>query len=200
MPMSIAGGPEIPAQALIGPNVTTMSYVIRTTQDPAQLVSAARAAVEGVDANLALAGVRTLQEMVDRAGAQMLFTMVLLGIAASVSLVLGAIGIYGVVSYIVAQRTGEIGLRLALGAEPSGVAAMILRQSAVVTMTGIGLGLAGALAAGRTIETLLYNVSPRDPVVIGVVTLLLAAVAFVACWLPARRAARLSPLEALRTD
>jgi ABC-type lipoprotein release transport system permease subunit len=67
-------------------------------------------------------------------------------------------------------------------------------------MTGIGLGLAGALAAGRTIETLLYNVSPRDPVVIGVVTLLLAAVAFVACWLPARRAARLSPLEALRTD
>jgi predicted permease len=200
MPMSIAGGPEIPAQALIGPNVTTMSYVIRTTQDPAQLVSAARAAVEGVDANLALAGVRTLQEMVDRAGAQMLFTMVLLGIAASVSLVLGAIGIYGVVSYIVAQRTGEIGLRLALGAEPSGVAAMILRQSAVVTMTGIGLGLAGALAAGRTIETLLYNVSPRDPVVIGVVRLLLAAVAFVACWLPARRAARLSPLEALRTD
>jgi putative ABC transport system permease protein len=144
--------------------------------------------------------VRTLQEIVDRAGDQMLFTMVLLGIAASVALLLGAIGIYGVVSYIAAQRTGEIGVRLALGAEPSGVAALILRQSVSVTMIGVGLGLAGALAGGRLIEALLYNVSPRDPVVIGVVTLLLTGIALVACWLPARRAARLSPLEALRTD
>jgi putative ABC transport system permease protein len=104
------------------------------------------------------------------------------------------------VSYIAAQRTGEIGLRLALGAEPSGVAAMILRQSAGVTMIGIGVGLVAALAGGRVIETLLYNVSPRDPIVIGVVTLLLTGIALIACWLPARRAARLSPLEALRTD
>ena len=156
--------------------------------------------MEDVDANLAIAQVRTLQEMVDRAGDQMLFTMVLLGIAAGVALLLGAIGIYGVVSYIAAQRTGEIGLRLALGAEPSGVAALILRQSVGVTMIGVGLGLAAALAGGRLIEALLYNVSPRDPVVIGVVTLLLTGIALVACWLPARRAARLSPLEALRTD
>ena len=126
--------------------------------------------------------------------------MVLLGVAAIVTLLLGAIGIYGVVSYIAAQRTGEIGLRLALGAEPSGVATMILRQSVGVTMIGVGLGLAGALAGGRLIETLLYNVSPRDPVVLGLVTLLLTGIALVACWLPARRAARLSPLEALRTD
>ena len=200
MPMSIAGGPDIPAQALVGPDITRMSYVIRSTTDPADLAGAARAAVEKVDANLAIAQVRTLQEMVDRAGDQMLFTMVLLGIAAGVALLLGAIGIYGVVSYIVAQRTGEIGLRLALGAEPSGVAALILRQSVGVTLIGVGLGLAGALAGGRLIEALLYNVSPRDPVVIGVVTLLLTAIALVACWLPARRAARLSPLEALRAD
>jgi len=200
MPMSIAGGPDIPAQALIGPDITTMNYVIRTAQDPADLVGAARAAVEGVDANLALAQVRTLQEMVDRAGDQMSFTMVLLGIAAGVALVLGAIGIYGVVSYIVSQRTGEIGVRLALGAEPSGIAALVLRQSVSVTMIGVGLGLAGALAGGRLIEALLYNVSPRDPVVIGLVTLVLMLIALVACWLPARRAARLSPLEALRTD
>ncbi len=200
MPMSIAGGPDIPAQALVGPDITRMSYVVRSTTHPADLAGAARTAVEGVDANLAIAQVRTLQEMVDRAGDQMLFTMVLLGIAAGVALLLGAIGIYGVVSYIVAQRTGEIGLRLALGAEPSGVAALILRQSVGVTMIGVGLGLAGALAGGRLIEALLYNVSPRDPVVIGGVTLLLTAIALVACWLPARRAARLSPLEALRTD
>jgi predicted permease len=200
MPMSIAGGPDIPAQALVGPDITSMSYVVRSTTDPADLSGAARAAVEEVDANLAIAQVRTLQEMVDRAGDQMLFTMVLLGIAAGVALLLGAIGIYGVVSYIAAQRTGEIGVRLALGAEPSGVAALILRQSVGVTMIGVGLGLAGALAGGRLIETLLYNVSPRDPVVIGVVTLVLTGIALVACWLPARRAARLSPLEALRTD
>ena len=174
--------------------------MVRTTHDPAELVNAARAAVEGVDANLAMAQVRTLQEMVDRAGSQMLFTMVLLGIAAGVALLLGAIGIYGVVSYVAAQRTGEIGVRLALGAEPAGVAAMILRQSARVTMIGIGVGLAVALAGGRLIEALLYNVSPRDPVVLGAVTLLLTAVAVIACWLPARRAARLSPLEALRID
>lgn len=200
MPMSIAGGPDIPAAALIGPDITRMSYIVRTTQDPAAVAAPSRAAVESVDANLALAQVRTLQEAVDRAGDQMLFTMVLLGIAAVVALLLGAIGIYGVVSYIAAQRTGEIGLRLALGAEPAGVAAMILRQSATVTMIGIGLGLAGALAGGRVMESLLYNVSPRDPIVIGGVTVLLTGIALVACWLPARRAARLSPLEALRTD
>jgi len=200
MPMSIAGGPDIPAPALLGPNITAMSYVVRTTNDPAELTGAARAAVEGVDANLAMAQVQTLQDIVDRAGDQMLFTMVLLGIAASVALLLGAIGIYGVVSYIAAQRTGEIGLRLALGAEPSGVTAMILRESVTVTMVGIGIGLAAALAGGRLIEALLYNVSPRDPLVMGAVTLLLTGIALVACWLPARRAARLSPLEALRTD
>jgi predicted permease len=200
MPMSIAAGPDIPPQALIGPDITTMSYVIRSTRDPATLTDAARAAVEGVDANLALAQVRTLQDTVDRAGDQMLFTMVLLGIAAGVALLLGAIGIYGVVSYVAVQRTGEIGLRLALGAEPAGVAALILRQSVQVTMIGVGLGLTGALAGGRLIETLLYKVSPRDPVVIGSVTLLLTAIALVACWLPARRAARLSPLDALRID
>jgi predicted permease len=200
MPLSIAGGPDIPNQALIGPDITVMSYVIRSSGDPIDLAGAARAALEDVDANLAMAQVRTLQEIVDRAGDQMLFTMVLLGIAAGVALLLGTIGIYGVVSYIAAQRTGEIGVRLALGAEPSGVTAMIVRESGSVTMIGLGLGLVAALAGGRVIETLLYNVSPRDPVVIGTVTLLLTAVAIVACWLPARRAARLSPLEALRTD
>jgi putative ABC transport system permease protein len=200
MPMTIAGGPGIPAQALIGPDVTMMSYVVRAATDPNEITSAVRAAVEGVDRDLAIAQVRTLQDIVDRASDQMVFTMVLLGIAAAVALLLGAIGIYGVVSYIAAQRTGEIGLRLALGAEPSGVATMILRQSAAVTMIGIGLGLVAALAGGRLIETLLYNVSSRDPIVIGAVTVLLTGIALVACWLPARRAARLSPLEALRTD
>jgi predicted permease len=200
MPMSIAGGPEIPNEALIGPSPMTMSYVVRSTTAPSDLTAAIRAAVAEQDPNLAVAQVRTLEEIVARASDQTTFTMVLLAIAASVALLLGAIGIYGVVSYIGAQRTGEIGVRLALGAAPATVAALILRQSAIVTAIGILVGVIGALAGGRFIRSLLYNVSPSDPVVIAATTILLAAIALVACWLPARRASRLSPLDALRAE
>jgi ABC-type antimicrobial peptide transport system permease subunit len=103
-------------------------------------------------------------------------------------------------SYIVSQRTGEIGVRLALGADPGSVASMILRQGAGVALAGLAVGLATALAGGRLIASLLYGVSPRDPGVLAFTTLLLLGVALLACWLPARRAARLSPLEALRAD
>ena len=126
--------------------------------------------------------------------------MILLAIAATVALLLGAIGIYGVISYIVAQRTGEIGVRLAMGAEPRTVARMILRQGGLVTMLGIVAGLIAALAGSQLIRTLLYGVSPRDPIVFSLTTVALLVVALLACWLPARRASRLSPLQALRTE
>ncbi len=200
MPMSIAGGPEIPAAALVGPNVAAMSYVVRSATPPLGLVSSVRRAIDAIDANLALAEVRTLQDALDRASAQMAFTMVLLAIAAGVSLMLGVIGIYGVMSYIVSQRTGEIGVRLALGADPGSVAGMIARQGGRVALAGITVGLATALAGSRLIESLLFDVSPRDPGVFTATTLTLLAVALLACWLPARRAARLSPLDALRAD
>jgi putative ABC transport system permease protein len=103
-------------------------------------------------------------------------------------------------SYIVSQRTSEIGVRLALGAEPRSVATMILRQGSVVAFTGAAVGVAAALAGSRLIASLLYGISPRDPAVFAGTTVLLLTVAAAACWLPARRAARLSPLEALRTD
>ena len=177
-----------------------MSYVVRTSSAPLGSMGAVRAAIGQVDPNLAVAQVRTLQDILDRASAQMAFTMVLLAIAAAVALLLGVIGIYGVMSYIVSQRTGEIGVRLALGAEPGSVAGMIVRQGGIVALTGIAVGLAIAFAASRLIESLLYGVSPRDPGVFAVTTLILLSVALLACWLPARRAARLSPLEALRTD
>jgi predicted permease len=200
MPMSIAGGPDIKREALIGPNITMMTYVVRSVTSPTDLANAVRTAIDGVDPDLALAQVRTLEEIVDRASDQMTFTMVLLVIAAAVALVLGIIGIYGVVSYIVAQRTGEIGVRLAMGAEPRAVAGMILRQGGIVTLVGVAVGLAAALAGSRLIQSLLYGVGPRDPVIFVVTTLALLAIAMLACWLPARRAARLSPLDALRTD
>ena len=159
-----------------------------------------RSAIDEIDPNLAMAQVRALQEIVDRASDQTSFTMVLLAIAAIVALLLGAIGIYGVVSYIVTQRTGEIGVRLAMGAEPRSVAAMILRQGGGVTLIGIAVGLIAALGGSRWIQSLLYRVSPRDPLVFAATTIFLLSVALLACWLPARRAARLSPLEALRSD
>jgi len=177
-----------------------MSYVVRSATPLFGLVSSVRRAIDAIDANLALAEVRTLQDALDRASAQMAFTMVLLAIAAGVSLMLGVIGIYGVMSYIVSQRTGEIGVRLALGADPGSVAGMIARQGGRVALAGITVGLATAFAGSRLIESLLFDVSPRDPGVFTATTLTLLAVALLACWLPARRAARLSPLDALRAD
>ncbi|PYQ99586.1 MAG: hypothetical protein DMF96_06490 [Acidobacteria bacterium] len=138
--------------------------------------------------------------MVDSASAQMAFTMVLLAVAAGVALMLGVIGIYGVMSYIVSQRTAEIGVRLALGAEPRSVAAMILRQGGAVAVAGAVVGLVAAFAGSRLIASLLFGISPHDPAVFAATTVLLLIVVALACWLPARSAARLSPVEALRAD
>jgi len=200
MPMSIAGGPDIPPSALVGPDTSTMTFVVRSSVPPATLTSSVRSAVDAVDTQLALARVTTLQAMIDRASAQMAFTMVLIAIAGGVALMLGLVGIYGVMSYIVGQRTSEIGVRMALGAEPRSVAAMILRQGSAVALAGATIGVIVALAGSRLIASLLYGITPRDPLVFGATTLLLLAVSALACWLPARRAARLSPLEALRVD
>jgi putative ABC transport system permease protein len=199
MPATIAGGPDIPANALIGPNVAATSYVVRTAT-AVDLIAAVRRAVAAVDPNLAVAQVRTLAEILERASAQMAFTMILLAIAAAVALSLGIVGIYGVMSYIVSQRTGEIGVRLALGAAPERVARMIVRQGVAVALAGVVVGLAAAFAASRVMASLLYGVSPRDPIVFAATTIVLLTVALAACWLPARRAARLNPLEALRAD
>jgi putative ABC transport system permease protein len=196
MPMSIA---PLPA-SLLGPSVAVMSYVVRSTTPATGLLPAVRRVVDRVDRTLPLAQVRSLQEILDRASEQMAFTMALLAIAAGVALLLGVIGIYGVMSYVVTQRTGEIGVRLALGAQPARVAGMIVRQGGLVALAGIAAGLVAALAGSRLIESLLYGVSSRDASVLASTTLTLLVVALVACWLPARRASRLNPLEALRTD
>jgi predicted permease len=200
LPMSISGRPETPGKSANGPPPTAMSYVVRSVTPPLGLLPSARRAIDTIDANLAIAQLRTLEDLVDGASAQMAFTMTLLAIAAAVALMLGLVGIYGAVSYIVSQRTNEIGVRLALGAEPRGVASMIIRQGALVTLAGIAVGLGAAFAGTRLIEALLYDVSPRDPRVFGTAMLALFAVALVACWLPARRAARVSPIEALRAE
>jgi predicted permease len=198
MPMSIATGPDTPA-SLLGPSVAVMSYVIRGSGTTAGLLPSVRRVVDTVDAKLAMAQVQSLEEILDRASAQMAFTMVLLTIASSVAVLLGTIGTYGVMSYLVTQRAGEIGVRLALGAEPRAVVGMIVRQGGFVALVGIVGGLGAASSGSRLIDSLLYGVDGRDPVVLGATTVALSSVALLACWLPARRAARLNPLDALRS-
>ena len=200
MPMSVASGPGIAQALLVGPDISEMSYVIRSALPTAGLVTSVRGAIDTVDANLAMAKVGTLQDTLDRASAQMAFTMALLALAAAVALALGVVGIYGVMSYIVDQRTAEIGVRLALGAEPRSVAGQIVRQGGVVALAGAVIGLGVAVAASRLMESLIYGVSSRDPGIFAGTTAGLLMVALAACWFPARRAARLSPLDALRRD
>jgi putative ABC transport system permease protein len=190
----------MPRAGGILPGLSYLHFVVRTATPPADHVAAARAAVQQVDPDLAIAQVGTLQELVDRASAQMTFTMVLLVIAAGISLFLGVIGIYGVTSYIVSQRTGEIGVRLALGAEPAAITRQIVRQGGLVAFIGIAIGLGAAFAGGRLIASVLYGVTPRDPMVFAVMAFTLQTVALTACWIPARRAARLDPTIALRAD
>jgi putative ABC transport system permease protein len=182
------------------PSAALMNVVVRTSVPPLSLISAARESLRSIDPDLALAQFTTLQRMVDGAASQMALTMVLLALAAGIALVLGVIGIYGVTSYLVTQRTNEIGIRLALGAEPAGITAHIVRQTAMVALSGVAIGLVAALSGARVMASVLYGVAPRDPLVFGVTCLVLIAVALVASWIPARRAAQLNPTIALRAD
>ena len=200
MPMSLAGGPDIPSIAMLGPNVSSLSYIVRSTGDTAALLPSIRRAVDGVDSGLAVSQVRELADVVEEGSAQMAFTMALLTIAAGVALLLGVVGIYGVVSYVVTQRIGEIGVRLALGAAPHGVVSMIVRKGLTVSLAGTAAGVGIALAGGRLVEALLYDVSPRDPRIFAATTAGVLVVALLACWVPARRAAGVSPVEALRAE
>ena len=150
--------------------------VARVAPPPATLAAAVRTAVGEIDPNLAVSDVRSLEDILDRAAAQMAFTMTLIIIAASVALMLGVVGIYGVTSHIVSQRTSEIGVRLALGAEPGQVAGMIVRQGGCVAVAGVIVGLDLAYAGSRFIASLLYGVSAPDLAVFAATTVMLLTV------------------------
>jgi len=124
--------------------------------------------------------------------------MLLLGVAAAMALALSAVGMYGVIAYLVGQRRGEMGIRLALGADGRRVTRLVVGESAKLAATGVVIGLAGAAAVTRVMRTLLFDVSPTDPLTLGAVAMLLLAIAVAAAWVPARRAARVDPVEALR--
>ena len=174
--------------------------VARAAGDPRSIAGAMRAAVRGVDRDVPLAEIRTMQEVLDQSVAQRRFQMRLAAVFAATALLLATLGIYGVVSYSVARRTNEMGIRIALGAQAHQLYRMVLRQAMTPVVLGLVAGLAGAVAAGRVLASLLYQVSPRDPELFAAAALLLAAVGVAASFLPARRAVRMDPLTALRDE
>jgi len=178
-----------------------LGYAIRSdrTGSPGFL-DQVRAAVWDVNPNLPMANVETLQHIFDRSMARTSFTLVMLAIAAAVALLLGAVGLYGVISYIVSQRTREIGVRVALGAQHGDVGRMVLVQGLGLAGIGIGIGLVGAAVLTRLMSALLFGVDPVDLATYAAVAAGVAAVAALASWLPALRATRVDPIEALRWE
>jgi putative ABC transport system permease protein len=178
----------------------SMALVIRTLREPDALISGLRREVFAVDPSQPLYDVRTMEERVASTIAQPRFQALVLGLFAAMALVLAAIGTYGVIARSVAQRTHEIGIRMALGAEPVQVLALILGEGTVLALCGVVLGLAGALALARMLSSLLYGVTASDPLTYLGASLLMMAVVVGACYVPARWAARVDPLDALRSD
>jgi putative ABC transport system permease protein len=176
------------------------NLVIRTQGDPMNLVAAVRKEVQAIDPDQPVAAVRTMDQWVDRSVAEPRYRTALLGLFALLALILASTGIYGVMSYTVAQRTHEIGVRMALGAKRFDVLTMVVRQGMVLVVLGVGLGVAGAIALTRLMSTLLFGVTAKDPATFVAVAALLTLVAFVACYIPARRATKVDPLVALRYE
>lgn len=178
----------------------TVDYVVRASVPPTSIAPAVRSALRRLDSEIPLADVRTMAQVARDASARHAFTLVLLIIGASAGLFLGVVGLYGVISYLTARRRREIGVRVALGASPSSVRAMVMRQGLSLTAVGILLGLAAAWGLTRFMAALLVEVSARDPLTFASVTGLLVVVSAVAVWVPARRASRADPMEALRAE
>jgi predicted permease len=180
--------------------VFTMDLAVRTAGDPLQLAGPIRETVRQIDSGLPIARMRTMDQVLAASVASQRFMMTLLGLFAVVALLLGAIGIYGVISHGVAQRTGEIGIRLALGAGAATVVGMVVKQGLTLALLGTAGGVLAALAATRVMSSMLHEVSPTDPWIFIMVALTVVGVSLVASYLPARRASRVDPLEALRVE
>jgi putative ABC transport system permease protein len=164
------------------------------------MVGALKSQIQEIDKDLPIADVMTMGKLLSESVSGRRFNMLLLTIFAAVALVLAAVGIYGVMSYVVTQRTHEIGIRMALGARGADVLRMVIWRGMSLTLAGVTLGVAAALALTRVIRNLLYEVSPTDPVTFASIALLFVGVALIASYIPARRATKVDPLQALRHE
>jgi putative ABC transport system permease protein len=178
----------------------SIDLVIRTKGAPAALLGALRPAVYAVDKDQPIGTIRPLEEIMAERIARQRFATTLLSVFSVVALVIAAVGIYGVMAYNVVQRTGEFGIRMALGAQRGDVLRLVLRQGGKLIGLGLVIGLAATLAASRAMGSMLFNTSAYDPLTLATITLLLAAVALVACFFPANRATKVNPIEALRAE
>jgi putative ABC transport system permease protein len=177
-----------------------MTIVVRTATDPATFVPAIKHAVSEIDPDQPVSEIQTMEEVVNDSEGYRRLPMVLLAAFGGLSLILAAVGIYGVVSYSVTQRTHEIGIRVALGAERSDVLRIVFTQSLIWVGAGIAIGVAASVAATRVLDTLLYSISPTDPRVLAAAAFLLISVALIATYVPARRAMNVDPVIALRNE
>jgi putative ABC transport system permease protein len=196
----LAASPLFPQQSRWG-MINDVEFVVKVSRgEPMDLVRPIGAIVRAMDPQIPLVNPTTMQTIVDRSMARTSFIMLLLGLSAAMALLLSAVGIYGVISYLVAQRRSEIGVRIALGAPIAGVVRLVMNQSVRLALLGVAIGFVGALLGTRLLRSLLFGVSPNDPLVLALVPVVLVAIAAVASFAPARRAARVDPVEALRSS
>lgn len=174
--------------------------LVRTAGNPMTMAAAVKQQIWAVDKNAPVTSIATLDEIASAAVAEPRFQAVLLGSFGALGLVLAMVGIYGVISYGVTQRTHEIGVRMALGAQPPNVLRMVIREGMLLAGMGIIAGVGGALALGRVLQSLLFEIKPTDPATFVGVSIALALVALAACYIPARRAMRVDPIVALKYE
>jgi putative ABC transport system permease protein len=177
-----------------------MTVMVRSEGDPLALAPAVRDTVLNLDKDQPIADVRTMEDLLSASLARTRFATLLMAAFAAMAMLLAALGIYGVVSYLVAERTHEIGIRVALGSSYRGILRMLMRQGMVLVGMGIGIGTVASLALAGLLKKLLYGIRPADPLTLGTVALALGSVALLACYLAARRAGRVDPITALRME
>jgi putative ABC transport system permease protein len=177
-----------------------VTLVARTSGEPTASLAAVRREVLAIDRDQPVYNMSTMSQLLKESIAQRRLTMLMLGAFSLIALLLAASGIFGVTAYTVAQRTQEIGIRLALGAQPRDILRLVVGQGMVLSLTGVAIGVAAALALTRYLSSLLYGVGSTDPLTFASLALLLTGVALLACYIPARRAMKVDPMEALRYE